>query len=84
MIPKIKVEPARTVAVVCGPPVMYKFVLLELRKLKIALDRVYVSLERHMKCGVGKCGHCQINGMYVCQKGPVFRYSDVSDVREAI
>ena len=46
-------------------------------------EQVYVSLERHMKCGVGKCGHCQINGVYVCQKGPVFRYSDLVPVQEA-
>jgi NAD(P)H-flavin reductase len=84
LMPKITVDPARTIAVVCGPPVMYKFVLIELRKLKVPSENVYVSLERHMKCGVGKCGHCQINGFYVCQKGPVFRYADVADVREAI
>ncbi|MDI6773963.1 MAG: FAD/NAD(P)-binding protein [Verrucomicrobiota bacterium] len=84
LMPRLAVDPGRTVAVICGPPVMYKFVLLELRKLKISDANVYVSLERHMKCGVGKCGHCQVNGIYVCQKGPVFRYSDVAEVREAI
>jgi NAD(P)H-flavin reductase len=63
---------------------MYKFVILELSKSAIPTENVYVSLERHMKCGVGKCGHCQINGIYVCQDGPVFRYADVEDVREAI
>jgi NAD(P)H-flavin reductase len=84
LMPDLKPDPDRTVAVVCGPPIMYKFVIIELRKLKVRADRTYISLERHMKCGVGKCGHCQIDGIYVCQKGPVFRYSDVADVREAI
>jgi sulfhydrogenase subunit gamma (sulfur reductase) len=84
LMPKVKVDPDRTVAVICGPPIMYKFVVLELDKMGIKKDATYVSLERHMKCGVGKCGHCQINGLYVCQDGPVFRYTDVAEVREAI
>lgn len=83
LMPKITLNPARTVAVVCGPPIMYKFVLMELNKMGVSSERSYVSLERHMKCGVGKCGHCQINGLYVCQDGPVFRYSDLVPVQEA-
>jgi NAD(P)H-flavin reductase len=63
---------------------MYKFVLMELYQRKVVDENVYVSLERRMKCGVGKCGHCQINGLYTCIDGPVFRYADVSDVQEAI
>lgn len=84
LMPRLRIDPSRTVAVVCGPPIMYKFVIIELQKIRIADENIYISLERHMKCGVGKCGHCQINGLYVCQKGPVFRYADVGDVREAI
>ncbi|MBI3986472.1 MAG: FAD/NAD(P)-binding protein [Lentisphaerae bacterium] len=84
LLPDVTVDPAKTVAVICGPPIMYKFVIMELRKRELDDDRIYISLERHMKCGVGKCGHCQVNGLYVCQKGPVFRYADVSAVREAI
>jgi NAD(P)H-flavin reductase len=45
---------------------------------------MYVSLERRMKCGVGKCGHCQINSIYVCQEGPVFNYAKIRDLKEAI
>jgi NAD(P)H-flavin reductase len=81
---RIRIRPEQTVAVVCGPPIMYKFVLLELQKVNLPHDQVYVSLERHMKCGVGKCGHCQINGLYACQSGPVFRYADIQTVKEAI
>jgi sulfite reductase subunit B len=84
LMPKVDVDPDNTVAIVCGPPVMYKFVLLELAKKNMHHDNVYVSLERRMKCGVGKCGHCQINGIYVCQDGPVFKFSDVANVEEAI
>jgi len=84
LLAKLKLEPARTAAIICGPPVMYKFVLLELFTLKLSHESIYVSLERHMKCGVGKCGHCQINGLYVCQDGPVFKYADVEGFPEAI
>ncbi len=69
---------------VCGPPVMYKFVIMELDELGIGRENVFVDLERRMKCGVGKCGHCQINDKYVCLDGPVFRLSDIADLEEAI
>jgi NAD(P)H-flavin reductase len=81
---KIEFNPKKTIALIVGPPVMYKFALLELRKREMGFNNIYVSLERHMKCGVGKCGHCQINGIYTCQDGPVFKYADIARVREAI
>ncbi|MFO7870396.1 MAG: FAD/NAD(P)-binding protein [Kiritimatiellia bacterium] len=84
LIPDLDIDVNTSSVVVCGPPVMYKFVMLELEKKKIPFENVYLSLERRMKCGVGKCGHCQINGLYVCKDGPVFRYSDIREVREAI
>lgn len=84
LLPRIQINPRNTVAIVCGPPIMYKFVIIELDKMGVSQQNIYVSLERHMKCGVGKCGHCQVNKTYVCQDGPVFRYADVSEVREAI
>ncbi len=81
---RIEVDPLETVAVVVGPPVMYKFAVLELLKRGIMESRIYMSLERRMRCGLGKCGHCQMNGIYVCQGGPVFCYSEVKKVREAL
>jgi len=78
------VDPRRTVAIICGPPVMYKFAIMSLYKMGMVDKNIFVSLERHMKCGVGKCGHCQINGLYVCQEGPVFRFDDIAEVQEAI
>jgi len=84
LIPKIEIDPERTYAIVCGPPVMYKFVIMELYQANLTDDHIFLSLERRMKCGVGKCGHCQINGLYCCLDGPVFRFTQVSEVREAI
>ena len=69
---------------VCGPPVMYKFVLMALAEDKVPHENIFLNLERKMKCGVGKCGHCQINNFYVCVDGPVFRYSDLAIAPEAI
>ncbi len=84
LIPKVDFQPENTVAIVCGPPVMYKFVVKTLHDHGITSDNIYVSLERRMKCGVGKCGHCQIEDTYVCQEGPVFRFSDIEDKEEAL
>ena len=73
-----------TRAVICGPPIMFKFVIAELDKLGIPRSNVFVDLERRMKCGVGKCGHCQINDKYVCVDGPVFSFSDIEHLEEAL
>ena len=72
-----------TYAIVVGPPVMYRYVILELMAKKIPANHIIVSLERHMKCGLGKCGHCQINNLYCCQDGPVFSYDKLRDLEEA-
>jgi sulfhydrogenase subunit gamma (sulfur reductase) len=81
---KISVYPRNTVAVTVGPPVMYRFVLMELFGLGISEGNIWVSLERRMKCGVGKCGHCQINHVYACQSGPVFSYKEIKGLEEAL
>jgi len=82
--PKVEIDAEKTVCLIVGPPVMYKFCLMEAKSRGIPDDNIIFSLERRMKCGVGKCGHCQINGVYVCQDGPVFRYSQIRDLKEAI
>lgn len=84
LIPKIENELAGSLVLVCGPPIMYKFVLISLADAHVSKENIYVNLERRMKCGVGKCGHCQINDKYVCQDGPVFRFSELALVPEAI
>lgn len=79
---KTEISPDTRV-VVCGPPVMYKFVIAELDGLQIPHSNIYLDLERRMKCGIGKCGHCQINDRYVCTDGPVFSYDQVENLEEA-
>ncbi|MDD5015160.1 MAG: FAD/NAD(P)-binding protein [Atribacterota bacterium] len=84
LIPGVNLVPLRTFAVVVGPPIMYKFVIKELIEKGIPERQILISLERHMKCGLGKCGHCQINGLYCCQEGPVFSYAKIKNIRESI
>jgi NAD(P)H-flavin reductase len=84
LIPQVDFDPQKTFAIVCGPPIMYKFVIKDLKSRNVPDDHIIVSLERRMKCGVGKCGHCQINQLYVCKDGPVFSYSDIKGVPEAL
>ena len=84
LIPKIECDLKSATVLVCGPPVMYKFVLMAIEEYHVPHDRIFLNLERKMKCGVGKCGHCQINNVYVCMDGPVFRYSDLASLPEAI
>lgn len=74
----------RVVAAVVGPPVMYRFVYVELAMMRIPEDHIYFSLERRMKCGVGKCGHCQVEGKYVCIDGPVFTGEALREFHESI
>ena len=81
---KIEMDPTKTWAVIVGPPIMFKFTVLEALAEGIPEHRIICSLERHMKCGVGKCGHCQIRGVYVCREGPVFTYEQVKRLREGI
>jgi sulfite reductase subunit B len=84
LIPKIEVDADKTVAVIVGPPVFYRFVIGELKRKGLADENIVLSLERRMKCGVGKCGHCQINGIYVCHDGPVFTLAQLRNLREAV
>jgi sulfite reductase subunit B len=80
----VSVNPRNTIAVTCGPPIMYRYVLMELLGKGILEGNIYLSLERKMKCGIGKCGHCQINNVYACQSGPVFSYRDIKGLEEAL
>ena len=79
-----KLDPIQTMVVIVGPPIMFKFVVLEVLSRRIPQTHIYCSLERRMKCGVGKCGHCQVNNIYVCMEGPVFSYAQLKALREAV
>lgn len=78
----IQINPANTVALTCGPEIMMKFTVDELINLGLNIQDIYVSLERNMKCALGFCGHCQYGPNFVCKEGPVFKFSQVTDVFE--
>ncbi|MGQ9524321.1 MAG: FAD/NAD(P)-binding protein [Armatimonadota bacterium] len=80
----LSVGPSNTIALLCGPDIMMRFGVLDLLKRHYAPEAIFVSLERRMKCGVGMCGHCQCGPFFVCQDGPVFRYSDIQNVVESM
>jgi len=73
------VDIKKGVAVVCGPPIMMKFTTMKLLEFGFGADQIYLSMEKNMSCGVGKCGHCMIGKYYVCKDGPVFTYDQVKD-----
>ena len=81
LVPNVleEVGPAseNTYAVICGPPIMIKFTFPKLMTLKFPNERIYTSLEKRMKCGIGKCGRCNIGHLYVCKDGPVFSYEQL-------
>ncbi len=76
-------SPENTIAVTCGPPIMIRFVLENLKKLGFEDDQIYTTLENRMKCGIGKCGRCNAGNMYVCKDGPVFNYATLKEIPEA-
>jgi NAD(P)H-flavin reductase len=80
ILDNLAMEPARGIAVVCGPPVMMKYATRKLLELGFQAERIYLSMEKNMSCGIGKCGHCRIGTYYACKDGPVFRYDRISGV----
>ena len=82
LFPKTKIHIENAVSFVCGPPIMIKFVILELLKMGFAEENIISTLERYMKCGVGKCGHCAIGHKYICVDGPVFSYKQIKSFPE--
>ena len=81
---EITIDPENTHAIVCGPPVMFKFVCNYLDKKGIPMNRMFVSLERRMHCGMGKCCRCMVGSTFTCIDGPVFDYWSVMNLKEAI
>jgi len=81
---KVEIPNENTIGIVCGPPIMMKFVTQELQKLGLRDDQIYLSMERLMQCGIGKCGHCNIGKKYVCKDGPVFSYDELKQLNEKI
>lgn len=79
---KISIDVKNTAAYTCGPPIMIKFVIQDLLKMGLPEDMIISTLERYMKCGVGKCGHCAIGHKYICVDGPVFTYKEMKALPE--
>jgi len=84
LLDEVELEVDRTFAVACGPPVFYKFVLEKLVDAGFGKNRIFLSLERRMECGVGKCGHCAVGYTFTCLHGPVFSYWDAINLPELI
>lgn len=82
--PGVQVPVDNTIAFVCGPPVMFRFVIQDLKAMGLPETHIVSTLERYMKCGVGKCGHCCIGVAYVCVDGPVFTYQQIQALGEDI
>jgi len=74
LIPGAEFDPLHAVAMVCGPEIMMRYTVTELEKAGLSDDRIFLSMERNMKCAVGLCGHCQYGGDFICKDGPVFSY----------
>jgi NAD(P)H-flavin reductase len=70
----VRLQPFHTVAMVCGPELMMRYVLRELESRGLPPGDIYISLERNMKCGIGLCGHCQHGPNFICKDGPIFSY----------
>ncbi len=80
LIERAPVDPVRTIAMVCGPEIMMRFTVDALREAGVADERIYLSMERNMKCAVGLCGHCQFGPKFICRDGPVLRLDTVADI----
>ena len=78
LIPRAPFDPGSSVALVCGPEVMMRFTVRELQMRGVPDDRMFLSMERNMKCGIGLCGHCQYGPFFICRDGPVFRYDHIA------
>lgn len=77
LLNKIKINISNSLAVVCGPPIMMKFGTIRLIEMGYRDDQIYLSMEKNMSCGFGKCGHCMMGEFFVCRDGPVFTYNEI-------
>ncbi len=82
LIPRVPFDPENAVVLVCGPEVMMRFSAQSLLARGVPAERIFVTLERNMKCGVGTCGHCQLGPLFLCRDGPVFAWPEVADLME--
>ncbi len=83
LLQQVKPSPDNAAVIICGPPIMIHFAIIELQKLGFASEQIITTLEAKMKCGIGKCGRCNMGEKYVCLHGPVFRHSEIKDFLES-
>ena len=79
LLNKIRIDLKNSLAVVCGPPIMMKFGTIRLLEMGYKEDEIYLSMEKNMSCGLGKCGHCMMGEFFVCKDGPVFTYNEIKN-----
>ena len=82
VVSELKLSPQNAIAITCGPPIMIHFTLIELKKLGFAPHQIVTTLERKMKCGIGKCARCNVGQKHICQDGPVFTLEQISELIE--
>ncbi len=80
LLDKVKIKIDNSVAIVCGPPIMMKFGTFKLLDIGYKPEQIYLSMERNMSCGLGKCGHCGLGKYFICKDGPVFTYDKIKDI----
>lgn len=80
IVAKVKVDFENTYALICGPPIMIRLTIPKLLEQGIPKNKIYTSLERRMKCGIGKCGRCNIGPKYVCKDGPIFNFAELENL----
>jgi NAD(P)H-flavin reductase len=78
LLGQVALDPAKTIALVCGPEIMMRFSVAALQDAGVKNQAIYLSMERNMKCAIGLCGHCQFGSVFICRDGPVFRYDRVA------
>ncbi|MDD4938843.1 MAG: FAD/NAD(P)-binding protein [Candidatus Omnitrophica bacterium] len=78
----LPVDMKKAISIVCGPPIMMKFVTLKLLDIGFKPKDIYLSMEKNMSCGLGKCGHCRLGSYFICRDGPVFTYEQLKDTRD--
>jgi NAD(P)H-flavin reductase len=79
---KLEINLKNSISIVCGPPIMMKFATFKLLEVGYKPEQIYLSMEKNMSCGIGKCGHCRLGNFYACKDGPVFRYDKISHIHE--
>jgi len=82
VVKELNLSPENAIAIICGPPIMIHFTLIELKKLNFQDRQIVTTLEGKMKCGLGKCARCNVGEKYICQDGPVFTMEQISELIE--